>query len=464
MPLCVINIGVELAPLRAMSKEHKTLQQQIEANRKVTYTESRFQSLFDDIVRTSLRASVLASAVALGGCGLSHSTTPAVNEMTCEETKWRPTTGLNAATPFDHIAVFTAPCRGCLPETTVVDSNGTPCEGATDADACLAEIDALVNQSTHVRYTDADGVHTVMPSELPSFLGTIDTPDEALLVVQQAGFNIRCGSDDVSVETVADGFLVRTTKMTRDCAPVEVTGFLLMVSSSGEITELDATVISSTSACVGRRPEGLIIKDRVEGRSELGRFLGEVARLEESAVAAFRFLAEELRFHGAPQRLIDACINAADDEARHTVQMTELATRFGARPQPPCFEPQTVRPLFEVALENAIEGCVRETYGALVGVHQSLQAEDAQIRNTMRGIAEDETRHASVSWQIAAWIEPLLSESERAIIHDKKMEAIATLRIEMGQHPSTELVEVAGMPTRDTALRMLEQLSSTVWA
>jgi len=68
-----------------------------------------------------------------------------------------------------------------------------------------------------------------------------------------------------------------------------------------------------------------------------------------------------------------------------------------------------VRSLYEIA----VEGCVRETFGALEATFQAKNANDPQIRRVMRRIAEDETRHAALAWRVAAWIEPRLSDRQR---------------------------------------------------
>jgi len=53
-------------------------------------------------------------------------------------------------------------------------------------------------------------------------------------------------------------------------------------------------------------------------------------------------------------------------------------------------------------------------------------------------IAEDETRHAELAWQVAAWLEPQLSEAEQRELARVKREAVAQLsrevvREELGQ-------------------------------
>ncbi len=62
-----------------------------------------------------------------------------------------------------------------------------------------------------------------------------------------------------------------------------------------------------------------------------------------------------------------------------------------------------LRSLEALAVENAVEGCVRETMGALFAMHQAASAADPHVRATMVSIAPDETRHAALGWAVAEW-------------------------------------------------------------
>ncbi|MGH7436059.1 MAG: ferritin-like domain-containing protein, partial [Polyangiaceae bacterium] len=84
--------------------------------------------------------------------------------------------------------------------------------------------------------------------------------------------------------------------------------------------------------------------------------------------------------------------------------MTLFAVRYGGIPRRPRVERGPVRPLEDIATENAAEGCVRETFGALIGIWQARFAGDPQVRRAMNGVARDESRHAALSWEVARWI------------------------------------------------------------
>src|SRR4029079_4274037 len=85
------------------------------------------------------------------------------------------------------------------------------------------------------------------------------------------------------------------------------------------------------------------------------------------------------------------------------------------------------RPLAEVAIENAVEGCVRETFGAMMATYQAAHAEDAEIARIMRRVARDETRHAALSWAVARWAWPALDEAARAALAARCRGAITSL-------------------------------------
>jgi hypothetical protein len=61
----------------------------------------------------------------------------------------------------------------------------------------------------------------------------------------------------------------------------------------------------------------------------------------------------------APKKLVRAAAHAAGDEVRHARATVALARRFGARPTAVNVERSALRSIEAMALENAVEGCVR---------------------------------------------------------------------------------------------------------
>ena len=138
--------------------------------------------------------------------------------------------------------------------------------------------------------------------------------------------------------------------------------------------------------------------------------------------------------------------------------MAELARCFGAEPEAPQNEPQPRRARFEFPLDNAVEGCVRETFGALLAHHQAGLASDPVIAAQMARITEDETRHAELSWHVAAWLEPQLSAAERAELQRASVAAREQLGRESWVDALAEADRLAvGLPSARVARALLEE-------
>jgi hypothetical protein len=212
----------------------------------------------------------------------------------------------------------------------------------------------------------------------------------------------------------------------------------------------------------GRQPEGLMAA-RVKAPSALGALFAELAWLESASVPAFLRLADELKAHGAPEALIRAAQRSAGDEVRHTRAMEALARRHGA-PMPEVeIAPFSQRSLEAMVLENAREGCVREMYGAVVAGWQARTAQDAQVRAELARIAEDELRHAELAWAVDAWAAERLTPAEYQRVREARLEAFQELERAVAQEqPEAVLVQQAGLPSRDSALRLLRGLQVLV--
>ncbi len=163
----------------------------------------------------------------------------------------------------------------------------------------------------------------------------------------------------------------------------------------------------------GRRPPGLIAPTPTTG-DPVAQWLAEVAHLEAASVPAFVQLATELVVHGAPPPLVAAALRAADDEVRHAWVMTALARAAGAEPPPVEQAATTVRDLPAIALDNAVEGCVREAFAAACAAHQAGAAHDPTLRAALAAIAVDEHRHAALSRAIDAWTSSRIGPATRA--------------------------------------------------
>ncbi|AKT36726.1 hypothetical protein [Chondromyces crocatus] len=356
--------------------------------------------------------------------------------------------------------------------TSPAQTQGTPCATASDVAACQEQIATAADQVTtgfrvgdcadlcpqHILIVNSGDQVTVLASAeaVKDWLGPVDSPADAVLMAQLAGYDVPCNDpEEGGVKAVGSDYEVLGNKYMSQC-PVERAKFRLKVNAQGAVRELESEVIESDSGgCIGRRPEGLTHQSG-QGTTQAGAYFANVAHLEAASVDAFERLREELAFHGAPQELLDRADAAREDEVRHARVMRRVAERFGGMWKEPAVEHRAPRSLEEIAIENAAEGCVRETYGALVGMWQAQFARDRVVRRVMRRVARDEAAHASLAWAVDAWLLPQLSEEARARVEAARQHALAEISAEARQGYDPELVTIAGMPTVDAGQRLAQ--------
>jgi len=184
-----------------------------------------------------------------------------------------------------------------------------------------------------------------------------------------------------------------------------------------------------------------------------------MAHLEAASVAAFRILHRELAKHGAPPSLRRGARRAARDEIRHARIARALARRHGGTYVPPRIARPGERSLEAVAIENAVEGCVRETYGALAATFHAQNALDPAVRKAMRSIARDETRHAALSWRVFRWANRRLSPESQHRVFTERDRAAASLINELAHSPPPSVVATAGAPRASVARELARALT-----
>jgi hypothetical protein len=251
-----------------------------------------------------------------------------------------------------------------------------------------------------------------------------------------------------------------TQERCRELCPPNAAGMEVFSCSASQ-----GQLICDYAVCgTGRRPEGLLANAVDRSRGVLASFLAGVAQLEAASVIAFENLARQLEGHRAPKRLVVAARRAARDEVRHARVTRSLAVRAGARVPRVRVRPIGARPLEAMAIENAIEGCVRETFGAAVALRQAEAAADAEVRREMRSIARDEARHADLSWQLARWFDGQLDRAARRRVRAARDRAVAALVREASIQPAPELVVALGLPRAVEAQAALAELRATIWS
>jgi hypothetical protein len=247
----------------------------------------------------------------------------------------------------------------------------------------------------------------------------------------------------------------------QDTAPISCTEFSL---TDGGASTVDCYACTLNG---GRRPAyfaSLGFGPPPAGR-EVGSHFARVACMEAGSVEAFRWLRDELFAHRAPKRLVRAAARAIRDELRHVRVTSALARRFGeapiaSRPAPA----RVVRPLMDMALENAVEGCVRETYSALECLWQAEAADDPVVRAEMKRIARDEMRHLALSWDVHAWVMSRLRAPARTRVRAAQRSAVAELLGEVAVDPQGSLVRTAGLPRSAQSRALVAAIATRIAA
>lgn len=214
----------------------------------------------------------------------------------------------------------------------------------------------------------------------------------------------------------------------------------------------------------GRRPAGLRPAYDETSATNVGAYFAECAWLEAASVDAFRDLARALERADAPRDLVVACEAAARDEESHAVAVARLARRFGAEPVRPERPVPGSRRLLDLAIDNAVEGLVRETFGAAVALFRAMRSGDDAVRETMRAIAEDECAHAELAERLDAFFATRLSPHERGFVAEARAAAVAALFDEASSPVVRSLREIAGVPSVTEARALLDGLAAEVWA
>lgn len=224
-----------------------------------------------------------------------------------------------------------------------------------------------------------------------------------------------------------------------------------------------AVTFGTPVSCAGRRPRGTACAPG--SIATVAESLAAQCVLEGMSVDAFEELAEALAAHDAPGVLIRAACRSAADEVRHAATCRELARRYGANPAALARRTRPAVPSLEaLAIDNVVEGEVRETWGAAVATWQAETAAHGRVRRAMRRIARDETRHAELAARIGAWAHGRLDGRGRRRVAQARGEAIATL-VRAARAPAPPaLVRHLGIPDAADAGRLLGALRATIWS
>ncbi|MBX3231010.1 MAG: ferritin-like domain-containing protein [Labilithrix sp.] len=421
---------------------------------------------------------LLASPVVLAACGGSVTEMPE-RAVCIDPSSADRYAALSLGPNVDGIAFATRPYDA--PSTTArtrLPSLGAPCSKATDRTACEARASALLvteeaeeaegwpvngavcgdrasrgaalacsaSANDVAVITSGDDVRRASLDDVRRAVSPVETLDEAIALLILQGGNVDC--NDANARSESDGW---TFKHTVHYCSGRVTESFTKVSREGMLSDAGQNVVEEAdNGCIeGRRPAGL----RPTGSpwlSAVGPCLAEIAYMEAAAVHAFADLAARLRELGAPRALIERAEEARRDEVRHAALARELAARHGGEVKTPVVA-HAAAPgdALAFAIENAVEGCVREAFGAVVSAFQAANAADPRIRTAFASIARDEARHAELAFAIDGWLAARLDAAARravAVAMDDAWDALAAELAELAE-PAEEVRRVAGYPT-----------------
>jgi hypothetical protein len=212
----------------------------------------------------------------------------------------------------------------------------------------------------------------------------------------------------------------------------------------------------------GRRPRGLRSPKRVAAKTPSGAYFATMAHEEAASVHAFHRMKQELLRFGAPERLVRAASRATREESSHAKMMKRLATAFGGVASPALMKKESRRSLEAMAIENAVEGCVNETFGALLMTWQSANTSSKDLRTAFAKIARDETGHAVLSREVAAWAETQLDAQANARVKRARSRAVAKLERSSKRLENKGFEQIVGWPTRTQRSELIQKMVTSL--
>jgi rubrerythrin len=371
--------------------------------------------------------------------------------LTCLDGAIQLAPGLTLVREFDYVADRVG--------VTVVSSMGQECGHATAPDACRAAVAAARSDVRNLLTIEGDSVRIWQGEAALQLFGELDTPEEAVYRLLVAGYQVPCSA---AAHAEANGFRIEGVLLPGNCA-TKTQRLKIVVTRDGSTQVLAMEELPTGCMVDGRRPEGLRSAHRERGRSTLGEHFARMAHGEAASVPAFATIADELVRYRAPRALLAQARRAIDDERRHARIAGSLAMRFGVPPSAPLVERRPLRELEAFALDNAVEGCVHETYAAASASYQAAQAADPAIAQALGAIAADETRHSAFAFALARWLRPQLNRAAQRRVRQAQRVAVEQLAATPPSYEDRELQQQAGLPDAGAARALIAGLRRELW-
>ena len=348
------------------------------------------------------------------------------------------------------------------------EAGGPPCSQAVNPVECEQTLHSLSHSfnTNALLVTKGDIVQVLQSeSEVKTFLGELDNPQKVFSWMHVHGMSLSCTFDDSAVKfnNNLNAWQGVYTEITSSCSPVVTERVLVNVNLVDySISEVGrAEIRRQDGVCIGRKPPGTLTFNPVNNHSacnSLGQSLARHAAYEAASVVAFEHLKKELASLGAPEYLLKRIEKAANDERRHAEQVAILAYYYGYTADTFSVKPTSFRDIETIAIDNIQEGCIGETWGALVGLYQAEKAKDPIIADTMRKIGLDEVGHASFSWEIQDWLLVRLSNSAKERVHKAQKNAIKKLKENIVEPYDQSHMLLAGLPEPHVAKQLADKL------
>lgn len=239
-------------------------------------------------------------------------------------------------------------------------------------------------------------------------------------------------------------------------------------SVSCDLADADAENLRALTCCFsvqdtgGRGHACVASAGRATSSSDSVRWLERLAHAEAASVHAFAALEVELADAGAPDALLQRVRRAAADEVRHASAIDVILGRLGGVAERARTRAFAKRSLVELAIENAVEGCVAESAAAMIAVHQGRNARSQTLRRAMQEIATDELRHAALAWDLHAWLMARLSDAEQRRV-TRAGRAAADAAFRETTSTGADAAQWLGLPDRPTRHSILGRLADGPW-
>jgi len=350
-------------------------------------------------------------------------------------------------------------------------AGGKACINATDTELCNQNIDDLTQSYSEniMIVTQGDTIQVLQTeADFQRILGDLDNKQKVFSWMHVHGLRLSCTFEDSAVLDVANGQIWNGiyTQITSSCSPlIEERVRVKIDASDWSIVEFSrARIKEDEGACIGRKPPGQVnfLDVEIADISSIGNVLARHAAYEAASVIAFVHLKQELSFYNAPVAILKRIDKAIEDEKRHALQVEILAQRYDRQIKKFDVDATPIRNLEAIAIDNMKEGCIGETWGALVGLFQAEHAKDKVIATTMYLIAVDEVDHAALSWEIHDWITDQLSEEACLRVEFTKKAALASLRLKAERPVEQNLSLLAGFPEPQTSKVLVDKLIQSI--